>query len=92
MDADRSGSQNVTTDEIGLPAYTADLPPTARLAYRFLLDADRPVTIAELATWCRCGDRTARKAVSDLAEADLAEPVADPTNPGSRRWEATPPE
>lgn len=80
------------TDEIGLPEYTADLPPTARLAYRFLVDVDRPATIAELAVWCRCAERTARKAVSDLADADLAEPVADATDPNCRRWVATPPE
>jgi len=77
------------TDEIGLPPHTEGLPPTARLVYRYLQDADRPRTTDELAVWCRCSTRSVRKALVDLDEEDLAETVTNTADLSQPRWRLT---
>lgn len=74
------------TEELGLPSHTEGLPPTARLAYRFLEQADRAVTTDELADWCRCSRRSVRRALVDLDEEGLAERVTTTGDPGEPRW------
>ena len=81
----------MTTDEIGLPPFMEDLPPTARLCWRFLDDADRPATTHELAVWCRTSQRVVRKALVDLDEEGLAERTGQ-TEGGRPRWRRTGPE
>lgn len=77
------------TDEMGLPPSTEGLPPTARLVYRYLDDADRPCTTDELAVWCRCSTRSVRMALADLEDEGLAETVANVDNPRQYHWQLT---
>jgi len=80
------------TDEVGLPPFLEDVPPTARLVWRYLDEVDRPASTRELAVWCRTSQRAVRKALVDLDEEGLVERCADAADPGRPRWRLQGPE